>query len=282
LTRTHPAPHRQHDPFGKAFGALKEVVLALVLWFLWQLPVYAFLQMPPRLSLVWLISLGGFFAWCYAAPNGWGSARGRANTRVRPVPRKAWPWLAVLAPVMAVGAIAMWMVITSLQLARDTPLPQPVEDYGKLPGGTLVLVVLIAALAPMIEEFSFRGWVQRPLERRYGPAKAIAVTSFIFALAHFEPGGIPIRAAGGAALGYAVWATGSIWSGVALHMTWNAGVLLFGGLFPHFDPSARGRVLAIPAGLVFLACAAVYVWVAPRLRAAGQERRTQRGDPVAP
>ncbi|HEX8243686.1 MAG TPA: CPBP family intramembrane glutamic endopeptidase, partial [Longimicrobium sp.] len=206
----------------------------------------------------------------------WGTARGRATARVRAVPPAARPWLAMLAPVMSASALALWMALTSLRLAHDRPLPREIVEYGERPGGAVVLVVLIAGVAPLVEEFVFRGWIQRPLERRTGPGWAIGVTAVLFALAHFEPGGIAIRVAGGIALGYAVWATRSIWAGVALHVGWNAGVLLFGGTFPKFDPAARGPWLAAPAAAAFLACAAVFTWIAPRLRAAGaRSKRTE-------
>jgi membrane protease YdiL (CAAX protease family) len=141
-------------------------------------------------------------------------------------------------------------------------------EYGELPGGALVLVTLIVAIAPLIEEFAFRGWMQRPLERRLGPGRAIAATALVFALAHLQPGGIPIRLAGGAALGYAVWATGSIWAGVALHVGWNSGVLLFGVLFSGYDPAAGSRWMAVPAAAVLVACVVAFAWGGRRLRTA--------------
>ncbi|HET7462083.1 MAG TPA: type II CAAX endopeptidase family protein [Longimicrobium sp.] len=267
---THPAPRTS---LGEAVRALKIAARALLPWLLWQLPVYAFLDLPPRLAVVWLIGIAAFFLWCYAAPYGWGSARWRATSRARPVPGRAWPWLALLAPVMSTAALAMWMVLSALGIVGERSLPAPILEYGERPGGAVVLVLLIAGLVPMLEEFAFRGWLQRPLERRYGPGRAIACTALVFAVAHLEPRGIPIYAAGGLALGYAAWATGSIWSSVALHVAWNAGVLLFGGFFPGFDPAAHGRALALPAGVAFLACVGVFAWAAPRLRRAGRDHR---------
>jgi hypothetical protein len=63
---------------------------------------------------------------------------------------------------------------------------------------------------------------------------------------------------------------------VALHVAWNAGVLLFGTVFPGFNPAAHGLGLAAAAGVAFLACVAVFVWAAPSLRAA-RTRRTRAG-----
>jgi len=247
--------------------------VALLVWLLWQLPIYAFLEMPPRLATMWLCAVAAFFVWCYAMPLGWGSPRGRATARVRPVPRAAWPWLAVLAPGMSAAALSVWMVVSALGLDDGSSLPERLLAYGDQPGGALVLVLLLAGLAPLLEEFAFRGWLQRPLERRYGPVPAIAITALVFAVAHMSLSGFPIYLVGGAALGYAAWATRSIWAGVALHVAWNAGVLLFDGFFPAVDVAGRGAAVAVPAALAFAACVAVFAWVAPRLRRAGRGRR---------
>jgi membrane protease YdiL (CAAX protease family) len=253
-------------------GAVKDVVVAIVLWVLWQAPVFAFLEMPPRLGMLWLLAVAGFFAWCYTARSGWGSARGRAAGRVRPIPSGARPLLALLAPAMSVGALAMWLLLGALGVATEGPLPRQIEEYGELPGGALVLILLIVAVAPLIEEFAFRGWVQRPLERRFGPLPAIALTALLFALAHLQPAGIPIRLAGGAALGYVVWATRSIWSGVVLHVAWNAGVLLFGVVLSGIDPAKGGWPLAAAAAAALSASTAIFVVVGRRLRPASRLR----------
>jgi membrane protease YdiL (CAAX protease family) len=251
---------------------VKDVLVALVLWALWLVPVYAFLEMPPRLGMLWLIAIAAFFLWCHAAPGGWGTPRGRATSRVRPVPAGPRPILAALAPVMSAGALSMWMLLGALGAETEGPLPRQIVEYGERPGGALVLLVLIVGIAPLIEEFAFRGWMQRPLERKLGPAPAIALTALLFALAHLQPGGIPIRLAGGAALGYAVWATRSIWAGVALHVAWNAGVLLFGFVFPRFAPAEGGWRLAAAAAAALAASAAAFVMLAPRLRPASRRR----------
>ena len=93
-------------PWRTAAGVLRDTVVALLIWLLWQLPIYGFLNLPPRLATVWLCGVAAFFLWCYAVPQGWGSARRRATARVRPIPRAAWPWIAVLAPVMSAASFA--------------------------------------------------------------------------------------------------------------------------------------------------------------------------------
>lgn len=280
IHRRHPLIHSKDEAtaarraLDDAVGVVKTIVVALLGWFVWQLPVGAFLAMPPRLAVFWLVAVAGFFLWCHAASGGWSTRRLRATTRVRPVPRGAAPWLATMAPVMAAGALSMWMFLTGLGWAHDAPLPRAIERYGERPGGGVVLFLLVAGMAPLVEEFAFRGWMQRPLERRVGPAPAIAITAVVFAVAHLEPGGLPIRIAGGAALGYVAWTTRSVWASTSLHVAWNVGVLAFGAMFPRFEPGRSGAGTAAAAGVAFLACAGAFTWAAVRLRASVRAART--------
>lgn len=128
--------------------------------------------------------------------------------------------------------------------------------------------------APLLEELAFRGWVQRPLERRFGAWPAILFTAFLFALAHMQPDAIPIRLAGGLALGYVTYATRSLWAGVVLHVAWNLGVVVVTGVFDrYFHPEGAGWPVALPAVLAFAACATVFAWASARLRIAVRAER---------
>src|SRR3954453_14193949 len=106
---------------------MKDVLAALVLWVLWQVPVYAFLEMPPRLGMLWLVAVAAFFLWCHALPGGWGTPRGRAagrgGGRGGPPPPRARAILALLAPVMAAGALSMWMLLGAAGAETEGPLP---------------------------------------------------------------------------------------------------------------------------------------------------------------
>jgi ABC-2 type transport system permease protein/sodium transport system permease protein len=80
----------------------------------------------------------------------------------------------------------------------------------------------------VLEEASFRGYMQAPLEQRYGPAIAIAVTSLFFALIHITHGlallafRFPYYLAVSAVYGILAWRTGSILPGLALHSIGDA------------------------------------------------------------
>ncbi len=80
---------------------------------------------------------------------------------------------------------------------------------------------MMSALPGVCEETLFRGFTQRGLLRRWPPALAIGVTSFFFALAHFDLqhslAVIPL----GVWLGIVAWKTGSVWPAALCHFTNN-------------------------------------------------------------
>ncbi|HEX6041281.1 type II CAAX endopeptidase family protein [Longimicrobium sp.] len=254
----------------------------LLTWMIWQLGLDAALLVSPPLSIAWMVIVMGFFVRIYALPARW-NKRGRARSRIRS-PGRAWPWIAVTAPAMAVLPLALWTVLLALGLGHEEAYPEQLETWLARPGGELAFVLLAVAVAPVLEEFGFRGWIQRPVERLLGARVAIPATALLFAIAHFQPDYLPVRLAGGLVLGHAVYATRSIWAGVALHVAWNAGALAFSAAFPDFDPTAKGWAWAGPAAGAALVSLVWCAWGVRRMQdaaAAGTGARgAARGRPV--
>ena len=50
----------------------------------------------------------------------------------------------------------------------------------------ILWLVMSAVVAGVVEETSFRGYLQRPIEQRHGPVLAIVLTGVVFAFAHFS------------------------------------------------------------------------------------------------
>jgi membrane protease YdiL (CAAX protease family) len=255
----------------------------LLTWLLWQLAVEAGFLFSPALSVAWMVIVVGLFLRVYVAPAAW-NGRGRARSRVRPPVRRAWAWIAATAPAMAVLPLALWTALLALGLAQEVDYGEKLEKWLAQPGGQAAFVVLAVLVAPLLEEFGFRGWVQRPMERRLGAQAAIAGSALLFAVAHFQPDYLPVRLAGGLVLGHAVYATRSIWAGVALHLAWNVGALAFGAAFPDFDPTGKGWTWAAPAAGAALLSLVWCAWGVRRMQdasaAGAQARGAARGRPV--
>jgi len=90
-------------------------------------------------------------------------------------------------------------------------------------------ILSILLLAPLVEEFLFRGGLQTFFKKRLGAKAAILLSSLCFALFHFSPsqglGNIPLIVSLfilGGFLGFLYERQGSLWSSIGLHMTFNA------------------------------------------------------------
>ena len=78
-------------------------------------------------------------------------------------------------------------------------------------------LLLGAVAAPACEELLFRGFIFSAFRKSFGPAKAIALTAILFALAHLSPGNILALFLAGIIFGYLRYRTGSIWPAIGAH-----------------------------------------------------------------
>ena len=71
-------------------------------------------------------------------------------------------------------------------VGRLTPLRYTVPDVlQQFPTVTLLAILfMVSAVAGIVEEAAFRGYMQGSIERRHGPAVAILVVSLVFGFAH--------------------------------------------------------------------------------------------------
>jgi membrane protease YdiL (CAAX protease family) len=103
--------------------------------------------------------------------------------------------------------------------------------------------VLLMAFQVFGEELFFRGWLQRALDGRVGPAISLGVASLAFGAAHAigrHLGVIALvnDALAGVAFGLLYRRSGSLWAPVAAHFAWDALEQCVAGLTPNpgIDP----------------------------------------------
>jgi membrane protease YdiL (CAAX protease family) len=133
---------------------------------------------------------------------------------------QVWAW-ALLA-----GGLGIVALVLALRVAnRLVVLPQQrLPDLGQVPEVTVVSLLLMAApVAGIVEEAAFRGYMQGPIERRYGLIIAILVTGTMFAVAHLDFTLIlwPYYVAVAAIYGTVTYLTQSILPAVVLHTGGN-------------------------------------------------------------
>lgn len=136
----------------------------------WAVPVMA--------GYLWLY-------WRYVRGDGWPRATAaarRTDSRANRLAGDVW------GPALLAGMLGLIGVLL-LQgvLGRLVSLPQQrALDVSRYPAATVLLLVLMGAVvAGVVEETSFRGYMQRPIEQRHGPVVATLVTGTVFGLAHF-------------------------------------------------------------------------------------------------
>ncbi len=160
------------------------------------------------LYLCW--ARGGFF------PRSTRAARADAGRAGR-FRAAQWAWGIIAAVAFAVCVNAAITVLFRL-------VPFPTVEFRKgydlsfVPTAQLRLLacVVSAISAGVCEEVGFRGYMQRPIERRHGSFIAILVSSTLFAAAHLnkgfeaEPAMIGVTFGAGVLLGLIAWASGSL------------------------------------------------------------------------
>lgn len=188
----------------------------------------------------WAVPIMATYLWFYWRyfVRGWGwprsnSAARRSNARANSLTGDIMG-LALLAGLLGLVSILLLQGV----LGRLVTLPQQRDlDISQYAISTVVLWVVMGALvAGIVEETSFRGYLQSPIERRYGPIVALFVTGVVFGLAHFSHpevglGLLPYYIAVAAVYGGLAYATNSTLPSMVLHAGGNmfSAVNLFAG-----------------------------------------------------
>jgi membrane protease YdiL (CAAX protease family) len=190
-------------------------------------------------AIPWAVPLMAMYLWLYwrylVRGSGWPRSTAEArrmNARANALPHEAW------GPAGLLG-LASVLLLQGV-LSRLVALPQQRDlDVSRYPAFTVLMwVVMSAVVAGVVEETSFRGYLQRPIERRHGPVIAILITGSLFGFTHFahpEVGLVllPFYIAVAAVYGALAYFTDSTLPGMVLH----AG----GNMFSAFDLFTRGR-----------------------------------------
>jgi membrane protease YdiL (CAAX protease family) len=226
-----------------ALGTLPWAVLVSLNIKYWSAVPWA---VPPTALYLWLF-------WRYAVRGtGWpGSTADSRRTLARANPVRDEMWgLAIVAGLLGLVVVLLLQTVMS----RLVAIPQQQDiDPSKYPAATVLLWVVMSALvAGITEETAFRGYLQRPIERRHGPVIAILLTGILFGFLHFTHPEVtlallPFYVAVAAVYGTLAYLTDSILPGMVLH----AG----GNMFAAFDLFVRGHSewqgLGPPAKLVW-------------------------------
>ena len=134
--------------------------------------------------------------------------------------QRKWSWISAIL----LGAAILVFIILGAQL-MDVPSGQinQIERISVYPFWTILsLIIMTSLVAGIMEEISFRGYMQKPMEIRYGPKKAILIVALFFTLLHLPnatitPQLIPIFFVGSIGWGVLAYLTNSIIPGIVMH-----------------------------------------------------------------
>ena len=133
--------------------------------------------------------------------------------------------MAFAIPIAGLFNLAnLWLVNTVFGKIMVTQIPAA-EDFRSL----LVNILVIGGSAGICEEFLFRGVIQRGFER-FGAAKSILIAAFLFSLTHLDFQKIFGTFMLGALIGFIVYRSNSLYSGMFAHFTNNSLAVLIGFL----------------------------------------------------
>lgn len=113
------------------------------------------------------------------------------------------------------------------------------SDYSAIQDPTsttdaIMVFLSSAVIPPLVEEFALRGVLMQNL-RKHGDAFAVITSAFVFGVFHGNAVQMPFAFLCGLVIGYAVIATESIWTGVAIHALMNAMSAVSSALLYYFD-----------------------------------------------
>lgn len=222
---------------------------------------WGFLLAPANLrfavAVPWAVVPMAVYLWAYwrFIRGDWGSpdtaATRRQNLRANPLSADAW-MAALFAGLLGFAALFAFLAVMArlVTLPASAPLTAP---QGMPTLTAFLLLSMSSVVAGATEESAFRGYMQTPIERRYGVLPAILVNGTIFGLLHFpnHPADVltmlPYYIAVSAVYGGVTWASNSILPALVLHSggdVWSLGRLWMTGR-PEWQLSAS------PPGLVW-------------------------------
>ena len=180
-------------------------------------------------AVPWLLPATALWLWLfwqYCNGKGWPSSTSQArrrDLRSRPLPARVWLWAIIAGGLAMVSVIALAFLTPRLaEIPRDAFKIS--IDFSACPPWTLVSILLaISAVAGVVEEAAFRGYMLSAIERRHGWIAGIVVTGLMFFLVHHFSHAyatvafLPFFLAVSTLHGLLVYLTRSILPSIALH-----------------------------------------------------------------
>jgi membrane protease YdiL (CAAX protease family) len=149
----------------------------------------------------------------------------RSCTRQMKLKSSVWIWGLMAACAIFLFVQSGW--IFTFRIYEFQPEIFKTSSYlNDYPGWMSWSIILMASLvAGICEEIGFRGYMQAPLEKKYGPLLGISITSLVFVLVHIHQAwasGILMEIfAISFMIGYLAYSTNSLLPGIIAHVAFD-------------------------------------------------------------
>jgi membrane protease YdiL (CAAX protease family) len=203
------------------FSAFFLLLVALV-FFVGLVSTVAFASgSPPRNALYdYTTAAGGAIIYAFFFVVALAIANGRFDLLSLRRPH-SWPRALAIAAPLFIGVYAVIFELDRiLHGAREQGLV-PVHWESRHAGAYAANFVVVAVVAPIVEETLFRG-LGYSLFERFGRWQAIVAIGIAFGIYHGLPQAFPELALFGSALAWLRWKTGSVFPGMLAHAALNA------------------------------------------------------------
>ncbi len=111
----------------------------------------------------------------------------KQNFRITGLTARAWLYSAI--GIILIVLIEQSGLVVTFRLL-EFPAERFSREYQFLEGvpawAAWLVIIMISAVAGISEEIGFRGYMQVPLENKYGPLKAISIVSVMFVVVHLH------------------------------------------------------------------------------------------------
>lgn len=130
----------------------------------------------------------------------------------------------VLGVLTQYGAALLYLPLVRWTSVTSQELEKPARELTDRAhgGGVFLLFVVVAVVAPIVEEIFFRGLILRSLERRMTTNWAIVVSAALFGAAHLEPLQFPALFVFGLVAAVLATRSGRLGPGIWAHVAFNA------------------------------------------------------------
>lgn len=222
-----------------------------------------------------IVAMGGvlWIYWKYFSGSWWpkSTAEARSNSfRTTRLSTSVWKW-SLIAAMLVVVVIESGIVITFRILEFPAEAWASGYDFNAVsPWLAWLLIAMVATVAGITEEVGFRGYMQVPLEKRYGAMVGLTIVSTVFVVFHLNQAWAPpvllLLFAAGMMWGILAYTSDSLIPGIISHTV--ADVFNFSYWWTDVAGTFDKRPIAetgidshfVVSVLVFMASVALFSW----------------------